>query len=389
MRRQVRGAFPTPAGMRTSAIEGLVEAGFEPVADAFAANFDRDEEVGAAFAAYAGGRPVVDVWGGVADHTTGRPWERDTLQLIFSGTKGLTAGCVLLLMDRGRLAEDCPVAHYWPEFAACGKEEVTVGNVLTHQAGLAAVTTDLELADLLNPVAVASKLAAQAPHWSDGRLAYHGLTYGWLCDGLVRRVDGRSVGGYFADEIAKPLGLEAWIGLPPELEHRVSSLTMRDYAADPPASAYGRRVFFNPPVFVDPLPWNRPEFHTAELAGVNGVASARSIARYYACLAHGGELDGVRLCSPAAVESAAAPRTRGVDPYALEEVAFGLGFELQNSEMSLGSPADAFGHTGAGGSSHGAWPSQGVGFSYCMNEMRPEAPDRRARRVLAALAACI
>jgi CubicO group peptidase (beta-lactamase class C family) len=371
-------------------VDGHAEQGFETVADAFIGNFEELAELGAAFAAYVEGRLVVDLWGGLARPSERRPWERDTLQLIFSGTKGLTATCMALLADRGRLDPERRVAEVWPEFAANGKAAITVADVLSHQAGLPAIETDLELDDLLDPVALADLLARQAPHWEgDQRAAYHALTYGWLCDALVRRVAGVSVGRLFAAEVAGPLGLEAWIGLPEELEGRVSELTMRNFEVEVPASDYGRRVYFNPPVFADPLPWNAPELHAAENAAVGGIGTARSLARLYGCLAEGGSLDGVRLCSPEAIANAAALRVRATEPYADEPMAFGLGFELQSELMAFGPPLDAFGHTGAGGSVHGAWPRHRAGFSYCMNEMRTMPGDRRGRRLLEALYSCL
>jgi CubicO group peptidase (beta-lactamase class C family) len=373
----------------SAAIDGQVAPGFEPVKAAFRANFEELGDQGAAFAACVEGRMVVDLWGGLARPADGEPWRRDTLQLIFSGTKGLTAACLMLLVDRGLLSIELPVAEYWPEFAANGKEEITVADVLTHKAGLAAVTTDLDAADLRDPEALADLIAGQRPHWDEGRLAYHALTYGWLCDALVRRVAGVTLGELLATEIARPLGLEVWIGLPAAVEQRVSQLTMRNYELEPPPSPYGRRIFFNPPVFEEPLIWNEPVLHAAENGAVGGIATARSLARLYGCLAEGGSLGGVRLCSPEAIERAAAPRVRGVDPYANESVAFGLGFELQTEDLSLGPPLDAFGHTGAGGSAHGAWPRHRTGFSYCMNEMRPELADQRARRLLRALYSCL
>jgi CubicO group peptidase (beta-lactamase class C family) len=370
---------------RMTRVEGHTEPGFEPVADAFRSNFEELGEQGAAFAAYVDGVLVVDLWGGVARPSEGLPWARDTLQLIFSGTKGLSAACMMLLADRGLLDVERPVADYWPEFAAAGKEAITVADLLTHRAGLASVATELTPDDLLEPVALAALLAAQAPVWEgEGRLAYHGLTFGWLCDALVRRIAGESIGRFFATEIAEPLGLEAWIGLPPEHELRVSELTTRDFEIEPPTSPYGRRVFFNPPVFAEPLLWNRPDIHGVECPGINGIATARSVARLYGCLAVGGTLD-VRLCSPEAIAHATAPRARGTDPYSGDPQAFGLGFQLQTEQLMFGPSPDAFGHTGAGGSVHGAWPGLRAGFSYCMNEMRPEADDYRGRRLLGAL----
>jgi CubicO group peptidase (beta-lactamase class C family) len=374
----------------STAIEGQVEAGFEPVADSFIANFEELGELGAAFAAYVEGRPVVDIWGGIAHPGERRPWQRDTLQLVFSGTKGLTATCMLMVADRGLLDLEGPVADVWPEFAAHGKAEISVADVMTHQAGLAAITTDLQMKDLLEPMVLSDLLGDQAPHWEEGqRFAYHALTFGWLCDAILRRVAGVGVGRFFAAEVAEPLGLEAWIGLPGELEERISEISTRNFELDPPASDYGRRVYFNPPVFAEPLRWNAAEFHAAENASLGGIATARSLARLYSCLAQGGSLDGVRLCSPEAVARATALRVRGKDPYTDEAAAFGLGFQLQTEMLAYGPPLDGFGHTGAGGSVHGAWPRHRVGFSYCMNEMRSAPGDARARRILTALFECI
>ncbi len=358
---------------------GDVEAGFEAVADAFAENFRERGEVGAAFAAYREGRKLVDLWGGVADEKTGAPWQEDTLQLVFSGTKGLVAICLLMLIDRGELALEDPVCRHWPEFAANGKQEITVADVVSHHARLPGIHEPLREIDLTNDVLIARLLAEQAPETDPrAQYAYHGLTYGWLCGELIRRVTGSSVGRFFAEEIATPLELELWIGLPEEQESRVSTLV---YAPDWSAEAtYDREeaaedpllvALENPPVLTEGrMPWNTRAFHAAEIPAVNAIGTARSIARLYDCIACGGELDGVRLMAPETIELGRRELSRFVDQFIGQEFAFATGFELQTELQELGPPAHAFGHAGAGGSIHAAWPDQRLGVSYAMNELR-------------------
>ena len=209
----------------TTSTSGWVQPGFESVRAAFEENFTSRGEVGAAFAATLDGKPIVDLWGGFADFEQSAPWAEDTLVVIFSGTKALVATCILMLIDRQLLDLDEPVATYWSEFAANGKSSVLVSDVVSHQARMPAVRTPLTVHDMTDGERIAALLAAQ-PQETDPRAAgaYHGMTYGWLCGELIRRVDGRTVGRFFADEIATPLGLEIWIGLPPTLEHRVARL---------------------------------------------------------------------------------------------------------------------------------------------------------------------
>jgi CubicO group peptidase (beta-lactamase class C family) len=371
-------------------IEGFTAPGFEPVADAFARNFTELGEVGAAFSAYHRGELVVDLWGGHADPATGRAWRADTQQLIFSGTKGLAAACALLLVERGLLDLDAPAARYWPEFGAFGKEAITVGDILSHQARLPGIRERVSLPDLLDHETIAKLLAAQEPE-DDRRAAfvYHALTWGWLVDELVRRVDGRCVGGLFAEEFAIPLDLDAWIGLPDDQHERASTmLAAPNFLLDEePASADPLVMLTHNPLVVQGTPafWNSPQFRRAGLAAVGGFATARSMARFYACLAAGGALDGVRVLAPATVELGRRERRRGVSPLWGSAMAYGAGFELATGDQVFGPAPDAFGHAGAGGSRHGAWPGAQVAFSYAMNEVRAEYPDRRPRALLGAL----
>ena len=382
---------------------GHVAPGFERVAQEFERNFGERGELGAAFAATLDGEPVVDLWGGLADRASQRPWQEDTLQLVFSGTKGFVAICLLLLIERGDLDLDVPVSDYWPEFAAGGKADMTVREVVTHMAGLPGIRTPLRLEDLLDDRRMAELLAAQEPRPElRGRLCYHPRTWGWLCGELVRRIAGCSIGAFFAREVAGPLGLELWIGLPSAQEPRVSTLELtpgygtRSFARpDAPPDPVRAEIWDNPPGLwgQEGFPWNEPAFHAAELPGSNAIGSARSIARLFGCLARGGELDGVRLLAPETVRFGQLELATGVDPFLDGRFRVGVGFGIQRGSAAdlraLGPPEDAFGARGSGGSVHGAWPQQRVGFSYAMNLMRDEPIDARPTALLAALHACV
>lgn len=335
-----------------------VKPGFEPVAEAFENGF---------FAATLDGGLVVDLG------------ERDNLVPIFSGTKGLVAICLLSLIEQGRLRLDEPVARYWPEFS---HRNVLVRHVVSHTAGLPGLRPSPSLEELLDDEAMAARVAAQQAFWAPGkRLAYHALTYGWLCGELVRRIDGRSIGTFFADEIANPLELELWIGLPAELEARVAELVRApgyavSFAGDDVsllAAQYG-------PLLTS-FPWNDARFHATEIPAANAIGTARSIARLY------GSLD--RILRPETLLLARKELSRGPCAITRFPYAFGVGFELQTELGTLGPPADAFGHTGSGGSAHGAWPTERVGFSYAPTELRGSDVDDRARKLLAALHACV
>jgi CubicO group peptidase (beta-lactamase class C family) len=311
--------------------------------------------------------PVVDLWGG--------DFAEDTLVLVFSGTKGVVATALLLLAERGLLHLDDPVARYWPEFAAGGKEGILVRHVLAHTAGVPGVRPPFAAEQLLDQPALAERLAAEPAFWPPGsRLAYHGHTFGVICGELIRRIDGRSAGRFVADELAEPLGLEFWIGLPAELEPRVAPLVaapgygFASYAEQPelPLEAiYGSGT----------LDWNDPCVHRAEIPSGNGIGSARSLARLF----------GSPLLQDAPIEEL----SRGTCAVTGRAYAFAQGFELWTELGRLGPARDAFGHTGSGGSTHGAWPSLRTGFSYMPSELRSEAGDDRGPALLRTLHACV
>lgn len=372
--------------------EGFVAPGYEPVREAFARNFSERGEVGAAFAVYRHGEPVVDLWGGVADSASGRPWREESLQLFYSGTKGMVAICLLMLIERGRLRLEDPVSRHWPEF---GKPDILVRHIVSHTARLPGIDTPVTVDDLVDDRRMAALLAAQAPS-TDPRteLSYHALTYGWLCGELIRRVDGRSVGRFFAEEVAGPLGVEVWIGLPAAEEARVTTLELAPdwgQAAARPPDAFERdpllrSVWGNPVVFDRrSFFWNERRIHAAEIPGASGIATMRGVARVYGCLAAG----GAPLLKEETIRLGMTPLSAGYD--ALNDVhwRFGVGFQLPSESIYFGPSGpggDGFGHGGAGGSHHGARPSLGIGYSYAMNQMRDAVrPDPRAQALLEAL----
>lgn len=366
-------------------IQGSVAPGLERVAEVFARTLEGSHG-GAAFAAMVDGVLAVDLWGGLHDRRTQTAWGEGTMAVLFSGTKGVVASCILLLVERGELELDAPVARYWPEFAAGGKQDVLVRHVLSHTAGVPGLRHSFTTDDLLDGRSMSDRVAAEPPFWPpEERLVYHALTFGWICGELIRRLDGRSAGRFLADEIAQPLGLELFVGLPAELEPRVATLVRDpDYAVtflgdDPDLLGvlYGD--------LLEEFRWNAPAFHAAEIPAAGGIGTARSLARLYGCLARGGELDGERLLDPSTIELASRELSRGPCAITGRPYAYSAGFELQTSLERFGPAPDAFGHTGSGGSTHGAWPSRRVGFSYLMSELRRESDDRRGPDVLAAL----
>jgi CubicO group peptidase (beta-lactamase class C family) len=368
-------------------IGGSVEPGFEGVADAFRANFEEHGEVGAATAVYVGGRKVVDLWGGMADRDAGTPYAEDTLQLVFSTTKGMTAACANLLAQRGDLDVDAPVAEYWPEFKAKGKGDIPVRWLLCHKAGLPYVDATLTFEEALAWDPMIRALEDQEPIWEPGTAhGYHATTYGWLVGEVVRRISGKSLGTFFHDEYATPLDLEFWIGLPDDQQGRVAPLVQwgdgkLTSAADPelaamieqfmgPDTILGKALGAPSFVFQDAEGgWNNPAIRRAEIPAANGVTNARSLARFYAGLTgtvEGGPADPI--LTEEQVAKASELQTSGPDQCLYFETTFGLGFFVSSLFAPYGGPK-AFGHTGAGGSVGFTDPEHGIGFGYVMNKM--------------------
>jgi CubicO group peptidase (beta-lactamase class C family) len=388
-------------------IQGEVASGYEGVRDAFAENFEKHGDVGAAFALYRGGEKVVDIWGGVADEATGRPWTEDSLQLVFSTTKGATAVCANLLVQRGQLNLDAPVVEYWPEFGAEGKDKIPVRWLLSHRAGLPVVDVAPSPEEALAWDPMIKLLEAQKPVWEPGTAhGYHALTYGWLVGEVVRRITGKSLGTFFADEVAGPLGLDFWIGLPSTEESRVSPLIQGnafntaaaefDVESLPDGIREIAEAFLNPDSLVNralfvtkpQLEFNSAAVHAAEIPAANGITDARSLARMYAGLVGDG-VDGVRLFTDDTVANVTTEQSSGPDSVLFAPTRFGLGFFLDSAFQPLGGPR-AFGHAGAGGSLGFADPDANIGFGYVMNKMQQNlAGDPRTLGLIQAVYASL
>jgi CubicO group peptidase (beta-lactamase class C family) len=370
------------------AIRGAVAPGFEPVREAFAGNFAERGEVGAACAAYRRGEKIVDLWGGFRDRASLAPWEEDTLVLVFSTTKGLSAMAMAVAHARGLFDLDERVAAYWPEFAAAEKERVTVRQLLAHQAGLCAVDEPLSAAILADLDTVAAIIARQRPAWEPGaRHGYHAISLGFYEGELLRRVDPahRSLGRFFREEVARPLGIEFHIGLPAGIpEERLAVVEMfqptwllggldrdawRFLLALLRRGSLTARAFGNPRVR-QPADFAAPEFVGLELPAVGGYGVARDIARAYGALATGGSEIGLTARTLKELRTPAPAPSGGLrDMVLLVDTRYAFGYLKPSPGYSFGSSEAAFGTMGAGGSFGFADPDAGVGFAYVMNRM--------------------
>ncbi|MFG2236487.1 serine hydrolase domain-containing protein [Streptomyces sp. NPDC048723] len=379
-------------------VHGTVTEGFEPVRDAFVRNFEVLGDRGAAVAVYRDGRKVVDLWGGARDAEGTEPWTEDTAQIVRSATKGVAAAVPLLLHQRGLLDLDAPVGSYWPEFKTGGKERILVRDVLAHRAGIPALDRGLSAAEAADGVSGARAVAAQQPFWEPGaEHGYHAQTYSWLVSELVLRATGRTVGSVLAEEIAEPLGLEFWIGLPEAEAHRVGRVA----PVEPPESAgmlrtrprrnvseayadpdsLTRRAF----AAIAPLPdENDPAYRAAELPASNGIGTARALARFYGATI-GVVEDGARIFTPATTALAAREHSAGPDRVLVVNTRFGAGYMLHGPASPLLSPT-SFGHPGRGGSLAFADPEAGIGFGYVTNALaKSVTADPRAQALVRAL----
>jgi CubicO group peptidase (beta-lactamase class C family) len=390
-------------------IGGVVADGFEPVQAEFEANFKRRGELGAACAAYLGGAPVVDLWGGYTDYRRSAPWVEDTLVLVYSTSKGLAATAVALAHSRGWLEFDAPVAAYWPEFAQNGKEQVTVRQLLAHQAGLCAIDEPLTAATLSDHDRLAAVLAAQRPAWKPGtRQGYHALSLGWYEGELILRIDPehRSLGRFFAEEVAQPLGLEFYFGLPPDIPpERVAPIKgggILDALLHPrgmPAamlaafmrpSSLTSRVFANPKLR-STAGLDAPEYRAVEIPAGGGIGLVRSVAKAYGELAMGGRTLGLSAATFAELTAPPRPPSEVARDQVLQtEASFALGFARPSPRFQFGSSARAFGHPGAGGSFAFADPDLELSFAYAPNRLGHHLrDDPREKALRDALYRCV
>ncbi|MFD9538823.1 serine hydrolase domain-containing protein [Streptomyces sp. NPDC060022] len=357
---------------------------FAAVRDAFAANFEERDELGAAVTVLVDGSPVVDLWGGWADKDRTRPWERDTVVNVWSTTKGPTALCAHILVDRGLLDLDAPVATYWPEFAAAGKESVPVRHLLSHRSGVAGLRDPHTLAELYDWELTTARLAATEPWWEPGtRSGYHAISYGFLIGEVVRRITGLLPGEFLRQEITGPLDIDFTIGLPEKDAHRVAELVQPKTVSREQAALFARME----PVAIASLlnpgtgtaAANTAEWRAAEIPAANGHGTARAVAALYGILAGRGSIDGRRILSEKAAERVregqGSCRDLVLGAGFAHDTELGLGFWLSGENASYGPNPRALGHDGAGGSCGLADPEAGIALGYVMNRMGANIAD--------------
>jgi CubicO group peptidase (beta-lactamase class C family) len=371
------------AAVAAHQVEGQVKAGFESVREAFAENFARRRELGAACAVTVHGEQVVDLWGGVRDKTTGEPWQRDTMVIVYSATKGLAAMTLAVAHSRGWLDYDARVSRYWPEFARNGKRSVTVRQLLAHQAGLFVLDEPVTRELVADPDRLAVVLARQTPAWLPGtRQAYHGITLGFYESELLRRIDPqhRTLGQFFQDEIASPLGLEVYIRLPHHVpDSRLATMTrpslvdvFRGFPVRLALDTLNRQSKIVMALRGSELPHDARHVYARELEIPSGgaVGTARGIARAYGVFASGGREYGLRSDTLTLLAAPAVAPTRGSYDECLKAdgVQFSLGFMKSCPALPFGGPR-SYGSPGAGGSMGFADPDAGVGYAYVTNRM--------------------
>jgi CubicO group peptidase (beta-lactamase class C family) len=370
-------------------VHGSAKARFAAVREAFETNLESGLDQGATFAVVYQGHVVVDLWGGHADEAGEKPWTRNTLTNVWSTTKGVASLAIAMLVDRDVLDYEAQVAEYWPEFAANGKQDVTLGCLISHQAGLPGSDQPTTMEDIYNWHPFVDSLGAMAPLWPPGSAAaYHPISHGHLAGEVLRRVDGRTMGAFVAEEIAGPLGIDFFIGLPEAEDSRAAEIIVGPGTTDSIAEAEDRplaRVGYLNPRFPVDIP-NQRAWRAAEIPAANGYGDARGLARIYGALAQGGVLDRVRLLGRGTLAAATEERFRGNDAGFDRPMAFGAGFML-NVDHEFGPSDIAFGHSGWGGSYAYADPDAGLGVAYVMNRMLGfgDRPDPRRLSLLNAL----
>ena len=382
-------------------INGYCDERFLEAKKIFEESINSGFELGCAITLEVEGEVVLDLWGGHSDLDKTEEWKEDTIVNVFSTTKGMAAMCLLQLVEKGLIDLDAPVSQYWPEFAAGGKETIPVRYLLCHKSGLCGVREPLEQGSFADWDLICSELAKQEPFWEPGTAhGYHAITYGHLVGEVVRRVSGKSIGQYFNDEIAVPLNLDFWIGLPEDKFNRVTNINpdkpgllqkilmpilsklprslapgplkmLLDFA-DPttPAGA----AFNNPKMSMQAgeMEANTAKWRKAEIPAANGHGTARSIAKLYGALAIGGSRDGVHVLSSETIEMARQTESDGKD-LVLGQIhtRFGLGFMLGTEDVSMGPNKNSMGHGGAGGSLGFADIDNKISLGFTMNQMHP------------------
>lgn len=385
-------------------VHGFADQDYGKVVDAFIANFVERHDLAAGCAVYVDGRAVVDLWGGIADRRTGRPWEENTAAVIFSVSKGILAICAYVLAQQRLLDLDAPIGRYWPEFAAQGKSAISVRQAMSHRAGVPCLDIDLTKEDVVAWDPVIHALEEQRPLYPpNAGHFYHALTYGWLVGEVIRRVTGLSPGSYLRKAIADSLDLRAWIGLPASARESVAWMEAPLPDEDSDAAREAARLAatndcvqrsvslgkaFAFPADGDYVTFNDPAIQSAEIPGANGIATPRSLARLYAaCLTDLGE---GRLLTDSSIDDATTVLSEGPQLSGMPDDGsrWGTGFQLSSPPAQPMLGARSFGHAGAGGQLAFADPDHGVGFAYLSNQMGGYG-DARARELTLALGAAL
>ena len=373
------------------------------LAPLFLENFEKFGELGAAVSIWQNGKPVVDLYGGFCDARREKPWEPDTLVLVWSATKGIGSACVLHVLQEHRIGIDRIVAEFWPEFAQADKEKITLAQLLSHQAGLCALDARVAVLDYS---AVIRAIELQKPLWSPGTAhGYHARTFGFLLDELVRRIAGRPLSQYWREVFAQPLGLDLWIGLPAEENSRVASV----YAAksgrppQPKNRKFGsdfyvdlvtpgtlaRKTFSSPYGSQSVSGMNTPDVRAQPVVSFGGIGSASALAKFYSILANGGKLEGQTFFSEETIAWMTTVLADGMDRVFQIPTAFSAGFmkDPRNvADRMFGPSANAFGHPGAGGANAFADPENRLAFAYVMNQMEHQVlPNEKSLRLVDAI----
>ncbi|MFT7245994.1 MAG: CubicO group peptidase (beta-lactamase class C family) [Candidatus Azotimanducaceae bacterium] len=390
-------------------IAGTTSSRFDSVQQTFASLWD-GIEVGAALSVYWKGQPVINLWGGYTDREQQHAWQENTLVNVYSATKGLATFAFALLVEDGKVCYEDKVADYWPEFAANGKDQVTVAQLLSHQAGVCGVDESLRVEDLYNWEKMTRLIAAQKPFWRPGDASgYHAVTWGYLPGELIRRLTGQTLGQFFQERVAKPLGLNFYIGVPESRLPDCATLigpnhARRNMVANNPSSTQTRsqtrketsepsKLFkaslMNPPIspFKDAC---SKEWRMAEIAASNGHGDATSIAKLYGLMAAGGTLNGTRLMSRETLDAACKTEIdSGIDLVTGTVIRRSRGFILSH-DGNYGPGTRSFGHAGAGGSMAFADPEAELSFAYVMNQMQPDTlHESRASRLIDSVYRCL
>jgi len=380
------------------AIKGFVAPGFEKVKETFSAAWD-DYEVGACCSVVYNGKTVVDIWGGWLDTEFSAPWQEDTLINVYSTTKGMGSLAMAMLADEGKIDYEAKVVDYWPEFGQAGKSDITVAQLLSHQAGLCGLKQKTTIEDLYDWEKIIGLLEVQEPLWKPGTACgYHAVTWGYFPGELIRRITGKTLGTFIRERVAIPLKADFFIGLPDSEHHRVGGMIgpnrarvpIKPVEAIPEVPEHYKIALLNPNIrpYKDA---SSKAWRKAEIAAANGQTNARGIARVYGMMANGGELDGVQIISQNGINMATKEEVDGSRNNLVtgRPMRFARGFGL-NTESHYGSNPNAFGHAGAGGSLGFADPEAKVGFGYAMNQMQVNPDDElRSSNLVSALYDCL